>query len=300
MKRAISAVILICVLLWTSALSAQSLQERLQQLTQDNAQQYLQPLGDAIGANLNSGLYHSAKVSSFGLHFYVGVETVGALISNDQQTYTANVLNRSGQIVKESGASTIFGSKNAKTVSLGGGQTYSLPGGMNLKLFPVIAPRIQIGNIMGTELLIRWVELNLPQNYGKFSMKGYGLRHSLSQYIPLFPINVAFGVFLQDIKLGDAVKITTSYFGVQASKRFLALEIYGGAGMETSTLKAEYNIGQNIPGAAFNQPVSFSLDGKNSTRLNVGLTLHMLLLKIHADYNIASQQTVVIGAGIGF
>ncbi|HDQ45072.1 MAG TPA: hypothetical protein ENN17_06160 [bacterium] len=300
MKRGIiTAAILICLMARIQIGYGQSLQERLESLTQDNARRYLQPMGDALGANLNSGFYHSAKVGGFGLHVYVGVEIIGAVIGEDQKTYTAKILNTSGQIMDQPDVPTIFGPKGGKNVSSVAGQSYTLPGGTDLGLFPIIAPRIQIGNIMGTELVLRWVETNLPQDLGKFSMKGYGLRHSLSQYIPLSPVHFSFGVFLQDVGLGDAVRVTTSYFGVQASKRFMALEIYGGAGIESSTLKAEYRVGPGVPGADPGQKIAFSLDGANSTRLNVGMTLHMLLFKVHADYNIAAQKTVVIGVGLG-
>jgi len=151
---------------------------------------------------------------------------------------------------------------------------------------------------MGTELLLRVVELNIGQDFGKFNMTGYGIRHSISQYFPLSPLDLSFTLFVQDIKIGDIVSISTHYFGVQASKKFLALELYGGVGMEGASLKAEYTFDPEIPGVAPRE-LEYSLDSKNRTRLNVGVTFHLLLLKLHADYNLASQKTFVVGAGIG-
>ena len=297
MKRFLILFVILCV---SVSVFGQTLQERLEALTETNGQRYLQPLGDAIGANLNSGFYHTAKIKKFGLHFYIGVETIAALIGDDQRSYIANVLNNQGQIVEASGAPTIFGGKDPKNVNLGMGQSYSLPGGFDSRMLPIIAPRIQIGNIMGTELIARYVDIDIPgaKDFGKFSMKGFGLRHSISQYIPLFPIDVAFGYFVQQINIGDVIKASTTYVGIQASRKMLALEVYGGVGVESASLTAEYNLGSNVPGVA-SIPLSYTLDGKNKTRMNVGLTFHLLLLKVHVDYNIAAQKTVVLGAGIG-
>ena len=272
---------------------AQSLEERLEVLSDQNSG-YLQPLADAVGANLNSGLYHSAKIKKRGLHIYFGIDGVGAIISDDQRVFTAT--DDDGPVED---VPTIFG-KDEETPLTIAGESVTIKG-FNLRMFPIVAPRLTIGSIMGTELLLRVVELNINSegyDFGKFSMKGYGIRHSLSQYFPLSPLEMSFTLFVQDIKIGDVVSISTHYFGIQASKRFIALELYGGVGMEGASLSAEYTFGANsdiIP----NETISYTLDSKNRTRLNVGVTFHMLLLKLHADYNLASQRTFVVGAGIG-
>ncbi|NQT24585.1 hypothetical protein HQ585_04455 [candidate division KSB1 bacterium] len=270
----------------------QSLEERLEELAGDIGTGYLQPLADAVGANLNSGLYHTAKVKKGGLHFYVGIDGVGALISEDQRVFTA--VNDLGEEYEN--VPTIFGRDEDETITFNGADVNLK--GFNLKMFPIVAPRLTIGNIMGTELMLRVVELNIGADFGKFSMQGYGIRHSISQYFPLSPIDMSFTLFVQDIKIGDIVSISTHYFGIQASKKFLALELYGGVGIEGASLKAEYTLGEEFQSFP-NETVSFSLDSKNRTRLNVGVTFHLLLLKIHADYNLASQKTFVVGAGIG-
>lgn len=279
-----------CCVIIPSA-TGQSLDERLQSLAVDNGVGYLQPLADAVGANLNSGLYHTAKVKKGGFHFYIGLEGTGAIVSEDQRVFTAVADDGPVENVP-----TIFGRDDETPITFNGAQVNIK--GFNLKMFPIVAPRLTIGNIMGTELLLRIVEFNIGHDFGRFSMTGYGLRHSISQYFTLSPIDVSFTLFVQDIKIGDMVTISTHYFGVQVSKKFLALELYGGAGMEGASLQAEYTLSeelQNIP----DETVSFTLDSKNRTRLNVGVTFHLLLLKIHADYNLASQRTFVAGVGIG-
>lgn len=290
LKQVVLFLCTVCLLIPSAV--AQSLQERLESLSDRNSG-YLQPLADAVGANLNSGLYHSAKVKKGGLHFYLGLEGVGAIISDEQRIFTA--VDDVGEIEN---VPTIFGEEESTPIQVGGA-TVNLPKGFNLRLFPIVAPRLTLGNIMGTELMLRVVELNIGPDFGKFNMTGYGLRHSVSQYFPLSPIDMSFTLFVQDIQIGDVVNISTHYFGVQASKRFLALELYGGVGMEGASLKAEYTLGDNFPGGLAGETISYSLDSKNRTRINVGVTLHMLLLKLHADYNLASQKTFVVGAGIG-
>jgi len=76
MKRAIQLVGIF--LIFSSFVFAQ-VDQKLGNFPQSAAKGYIQPLVDVMGANLNSGLYHTASMSKlFG--FYVGVKAMAVFI----------------------------------------------------------------------------------------------------------------------------------------------------------------------------------------------------------------------------
>lgn len=90
---------------------AQSIDQRLQSFSINYAKGYVQPLVDAFGANLNSGLYQSADTED-DLDIYVGIKIIGTFITSDMQTFntaspydpgqtsrTATVLGGSGSVI---------------------------------------------------------------------------------------------------------------------------------------------------------------------------------------------------------
>lgn len=295
MKRIMITGLVLLTGSFTFAQNAKSdIEERLESFNhpalKETFQAYMQPFADAFGGNMNSGLYHTAKVHKDGLHFYIGVETLWAFISNKQRKYSS-LIDDPPSSLEVTDKPTIFGSDEAWSVDIGN-QTFSIPGGKEIRALPVIAPRLTIGSVMGTELSFRLVSLDLPKNFGLLKITGYGLRHSISQYIPLSPIDICFGFFIQDFELGRVFKAQMNFFGAQASRSLGPLTIYGGLGIEKTTL----TIG-NAEGLLNIQPLTF--DSDNRGRMNVGVCLSMLILKVHADYTIGNQNVVVLGVGIG-
>lgn len=253
---------------------------------------YTQPAADAFGANMNSGLYHTAKIPKRGFHLYVGVETLWAVIGDDQRAYSSTISDPARtNPVEVMDKPTIFGPGDGWTVNIDG-QPYSIPGGKEIRAFPVIAPRLTLGSIMGTELTLRVVELDLPKDFGLLKITGFGMRHSISQYIPLSPVDLCFGFFVQDFELGRVFEAQMSFFGVQAGRALGPLTLYGGVGLEKTT----FSIG-NADGLLNIQPLTF--DSDHRARMNVGICLSLLVLKLHADYTIGNQHVVAAGAGIG-
>ncbi|MBN1780249.1 hypothetical protein JW948_03925 [bacterium] len=82
-----------------------------------------------------------------------------------------------------------------------------------------------------------------------------------------------------------------NYFGVQASRSLGPVTVYGGLGMEKTSL----TIG-NADGVLAIEPMT--LDSGNRTRINAGLSLSLLILKVHADYNVGDQNIFVAGVGL--
>ncbi len=291
-KTWLSCLILIAgVSLGMGAVQAQNLEDKVSQYTEENAKGYLQPFADALGAAMNSGLYHNAKISRLGFHFYLGLETMTALITEPQKSFSAKIYS-GGASPTSIQAPTIFGSTEEVPVPGPGGTGDHFPGGMNLSMLPIAVPQLVLGSFAGTDLTLRWMEFELPEDIGRLKVSGWGIRHSLSQYLLLSPLDIAIGYYSQNFKIGDIVDAKASLVGLQGSVSGKVFVLYGGMGLESSSLNIAYT-------SEANEKIAFNLKGKNKTRVTLGMGMHFSGMLLHVDYNMGSQNVVALGIGIG-
>lgn len=278
-----------------SPLQAQDLESYVSKYTSENGKGYLQPLADAFGANINSGLYHSARISTFGLHIYLGVETMTALIADEQKVFTART---EAPFSPETTAETptIFGRTAGTSVTGTGGTVFNFPGGLDLSKVPIAVPQVTAGSILGTEATLRFIEVTIDDNFGKVKLFGFGVRHNVSQYFKTLPIDLAAGFFIQKFEVGDVVEANAKYFGLQGSYSTGILTFYGGLGLESASLDISYRFESGNGSAT---TIAFDLDANNSVRFTTGVALKLAVLRLHADYNVASQNVVALGLGFG-
>jgi len=275
-----------------SSLLAQDLEDYVSKYTSENGKGYLQPLADAFGANINSGLYHGARISTFGLNIYLGVETMTALIGDESKLFTAKT---EAPFSPETTVRTptILGSTTGASVTGTGGTVYNFPGGLDLDKLPLAVPQVTVGSFLGTEAMLRYIDVTIDDNIGNVKLLGFGARHSLSQYLKDFPVDLAAGFFIQKLEVGDIVEANTRYFGVQGSLSSGLLTFYGGAGLESASLDISYHFEDS------GETIAFDLDAENSARFTAGVALKLAILQLHADYNFASQNVLAIGLGLG-
>lgn len=257
------------------------------------AKGYIQPLIDVMGANLNSGLYHSASMSKlFG--FYLGFKGMVVFVPSSMKDFTAELgPDYNPQTVK---TATVLGSKDGgKSVRYKGIQDVNLPGGIGLSAVPLAVPQVSFST-MNSELLVRYVpSIKINKDVGDITLIGVGLAHSISQYIPLFPIDIAVQGAYQQLKVGSYLKATALNFNVHASKGFIFFAVYGGAGYESFSVDINYTY-KSPQGQA--QEISFSSKGKNNFRVTAGLKLKLFILDLNVDYSVGKVN--VLSAGLGF
>ncbi len=296
MKRTIQLLLVIfCCGAGINALLAQELEDYVSKYTSANGAGYMQPLADAFGANLNSGFYHGAHIKTLGFHIYIGVETMVALIADDQKTFTAKTEDPFNP-AQTTEAPTIFGSGNGAAVTGTGGTVFNFPGGLDIKKLPLAVPQVSVGAILGTQATLRFANAKIDDNIGEVKLFGFGAQHSISQYFKNFPIDISAGFLIQKFEVGDIVEANTKYFGIQGSLSRSILTFYGGAGIESATLDIAYDYESD----AGTQRIAFDLEADNSVRLTAGVALNLLVLKLHADYNFGSQNVIAAGLGFGF
>ena len=292
------------VLLWAAGVSpaAGQIEDQLSAYTGRNAEGYLQPLADAFGANLNSGLFHSAHIPRTGLTLTLELPMMAVFFGDDDRTFSATT---EGNFTPEqtTSAPTVVGSGQVKLVTGSGGTQFAFPGGFNLNSFALAVPQLRIGSVMGTQALIRYIAFNIgDEELGNISLFGFGLRHSISQYLsPAFPVDLAGGFFWQSLNIGENQQgsslLSSSAFtvGVQASRRFVVIEPYAGLSLDRHSVDVAYT--SDVAGSELDIDLDF--EATSTLHLTLGLCLNLTYFKAYIDYNVASQSSLSFGGVLG-
>jgi hypothetical protein len=312
--------------------SAQNLSNTIGTVGSQYAKSYLAPAADAFGADLNSGLFHTASVGGmlpFGLTLYIGVKVGAAIIPSSEKSFNLAYpdtvsLTQAGQTFRVpttftvNNAPTIFGSKTAGYAKFSIDTTISgqhlvesdsiktIGGLLHTSIAPIPIPQIGLGSLFGTDAFIRFLPKIKISSYGSLQLFGWGLRHEISQYIPLIPIDIAVQIGFQNFSIKDStgsnlLKSSAFAANVEVSKTLAILTLYGGLQVESSKVDVSYTYLPEASQYNLNPqpiPISFSMNGKDKFRAIVGFNLGLGPLLINADYSIASIS--VVSAGIGF
>jgi len=326
--RSRSLILLVgCLAFFSLSSTAQDdLGKQLTKVANQNAVNYLSPVLAAWGSDLNSGLYHSADLHDI-LGFDIGLK-VGAVIVKDEDRVFDLVLPdqiKYGGVTLNAGADydkvipgtpTALGDPNGKAVivkstspfiPLRGQTIFTSPKGFNMKYASLLMPQAAVGLPFGLEVIGRFVpNITLPDDAGKVNFIGFGIRHSIDQYIPLLPIDVSIHFMTQKLTISDMndrkiVSASGTAYGIEVSKSIAILTVYGGYQIE----KSSWDVDLYNPDPSLSQfvgtPVTidgFHVDGKNTSRFHAGVRLLLAIINVHADYSFATQPVIAAGVGI--
>lgn len=167
--------------------------------------------------------------------------------------------------------------------------TFPVPPGLDLEIAPLIMPQVSVGLPWKSEVLLRMMPTYNSKEFGDINFFGLGFKHSISQYIPLCPVDISAQYVYQSLTVGDLLESTHTALNVHASKKFsvilFSITPYVGLGIESSNLKVDYLIEGTGNPSIDGTPVSFDLDGDNGFRGRVGFSTRILLFKLYADYS---------------
>lgn len=285
---------LIVLLLLASGLSrahAQKLNDFVAKYGNENGAGFMQPLADAFGANINSGLYQTARIPLEGFHLTFGVMLMGAPVTDSRKTFSAKT---EGFFAPQQtvDAPTIFGATDGKTVTGNAGTAYVFPGGLSMTTFAIAAPQITVGSLYGTEATVRFFQAKLGDNIGQLKLWGIGARHNINQYFKKLPLDVAAGIYQQHFEIGDIVSANSTLISAQGSYTTSVLTFYGGPGFEISNMDVKYD--------GTSGKITLALKSQNNVRFTAGALLSLAFFRLYADYNFSSQSAFVLGFGFGF
>ncbi len=299
----------------------------LRTLGREYADNYTQPVTDALGANMNAGLFRTAEVAGGGLvpgiDIYVGAAAMGALtagsatsfgLSEDQIEVTMDGGNTQTITIDypDRDVPTVFGEENfsgqADILDENGQKIgeIGLPSGLlDTRIAPLVVPQVGLGTVFGTDAQVRFLPDTDFGDYGSVSMVGVSVRHSLSQYVPLAPVNVAVQGTWQSLSLSgsegsnnpsEIVDASGWALNAQVSKSVpvLPITLYGGLQYERFGTDVEY-VFETQAGTS---SISFDQDASNRVRALGGVAFTLAVLRVNVDYALSANNTVSAGVGL--
>ncbi len=273
------------------------LENNLSSYTGANAEGYFLPFKNAVGSALNSGLYTSGRVPKSGLHFRLEARGMLVNFGDDDKTFQAKA---EGGFPEDTTftAPTVVGLPGAVTVIDPNTQAaFAAPGGVDIDRLVLAAPQLVVGSVAGTEAIFRYIAVETGDaEIGDVSLFGIGARHSISQYLTDFPVDLAAMVFYQKFEVGnDFVDAKGFTYGIQASKNLGILEPYAGFALDSFDMNVDYDLTVNDTTV----PVKLDFERTTNAHLTLGGTLHFAILHLNGELNIADQTGFTVGLGLG-
>ncbi|MFC1484614.1 DUF6588 family protein, partial [Candidatus Neomarinimicrobiota bacterium] len=167
------------------------------------------------------------------------------------------------------------------------------PGGIGLPVFATAMPQFSVGLPMNVELTFRGFKTEVDGD--EFGFNGFGAKIGFSEFIPLFPVALSAGFYSTSLTLAEVVEAKNTILTLQASKSIPFITVYGGLGLESSSMSVSYDLETEIGDPI---PIEFDLEGDNKTRIIAGLRLKLALLSINADINAGEYTAYNLGVGL--
>lgn len=292
----------------------------LQSIGQQYAGNYAQPVTDALGANLNAGLFRTADFGGTGLvpvvDIYVGVVAMGSFTAGSASSFRLSdeeIQTDDGRTLiidyPDAALPTAFGNTGSPgTAALIDEQTgmtveeVSLPGSLvDTPLAPLVVPQVGVGTFVGTDAQVRYLPETDVSDYGSVSFVGVAARHSVSQYIPLLPLDLAVQGSWQELTLstteqGKIVDASGWALNAQVSRGIPVLPVtfYGGVQYEKFDVEAGYTFNTR----AGTSTITLDQSAGNRVRALAGVSISLAILRLNVDYAASSNDVVSAGVGV--
>ncbi len=272
-----------------------ALEDNLSSLEDAQVQGYLGPFVDGLSTSVNTGIFRSASIPTTGFGLTVDLRAAYISFGDDERVYTAET---PGYETVE--APTVVGDEGAVTASHESvpGLEFYYPGGFDMKNFGVAVPQLTVGNVAGTRAILRYVpEIEFSdEDIGSFEMFGIGGQHSISQYLPALPVDVAVGLMYQSFKLGDSLLDAKALAAnVMGSKRYghtVSIEPYVGLGIDSFAMDVEYETGDD-------ETTKVEFDRDNDFHLTLGASINLPGVKLNGEFNKAAVTGFAGGISFG-
>jgi hypothetical protein len=153
---------------------------------------------------------------------------------------------------------------------------------------------------MGTQAVVRWIAVDLgDSDLGKIELFGIGGQHSISQYFPGMPVDLAAGLFYQTFKIGDELLDTKAFHAdVTGSKSFGAgmvkLQPYASVGFDTFKMDVSY-ASSTDPGSK----IDVSMDDESGMHFGIGALATLAFVKLHLEFDAGAATGAAMGLSFG-
>jgi len=270
--------------------------DALRQLSSENVRGYVQPVIDGFGANLNSGLYHSPRLAEGGFHARIEIVGSGMLITDRERSYFATPPEPFDQTPVRT--ATILGGTGSTVTGPGQLDYHFQNGQIRTDLFGLGTPQLTIGNLLGTEAIVRYAVVPSVRDFPSSSLVGYGARHSISQYIPGLPFEATVGAFWQTLKVGDVIGVTSRNVSLMIGTSVALFTVYGGVQHESTNIDVNYTY--TGYGSTPDSKVNLHYTTDNVLRWTTGFGINLIGVNIFTDIGFGSVTVVTGTVGFGF
>lgn len=309
---------------------------------------YTAPLFKGFGNSLNGGWTNTAKPLGF-LKFNVRVSASVSMIPEKDKSFNINSLGLTNiQAIGSPIAATFGGDESAQAkirisdpaAPNDPNRKYdtTLPGGVTQY---VPAPQVQLtlGLVKNTDVTLRLIPTTkITDDVGSVGMFGFGVKHSISQYLgkaeKIVPFDLALAVGYTrltykkplDVRPENNLVTGSQDFSGQSleghfsgwnaqviiSKKLAFFTPFASVGFLTSKtdvgLKGNYPFVTGVAGpnqptyTTYANPITIGGSGAqtNGMRADVGFQMSLFFLKIYGSYSFAEYQSANAGIGLGF
>lgn len=252
------------------------------EFAKDYLRGYMQPFVTAFGTAVSGAMYHRAYTKGFP-RFDAGISAVYLNLPKESKSF----IDPNGN-----SAPTIFGIKEGPF-----NQNYNqnMPGGTENDYFTIPQLHINMGLFADFEVTARYLGVNIKE-FGDITLMGLGIKYGFGDLIPLFSIDMSVQAMYHSFKIDEWLDSGTFGMNLQISKGLplLPIDFYGGVGFENTAMIITTS---NIPNSTADVG-DISIDGENNLRVNLGVSWTMLIVNLHAEYNIGTYNSVGLAAMI--
>ncbi len=284
-------------------------------------QAYLEPYGEMLGVNLNGGWYNSAKVHKV-LGFDIMFSASYTTVPTGGKSFDANEIGLKNISSSGDGITPTMAGKPSQEQSFYFNDDPNHTDVLKIKgsdLDYFVSPMLQaaVGLPFHTEIIGRYMPTVDMSDYGKVSLWGLGIKHSVKDYIPFLKrvpmlqlsvlgaytnfsstLGVEYGGDSGDLDIGANAYSARILAGVNLP----VICFYTGMGYgSTSSNFDVLGSFSGIPGelSAVENPISlaYSTDGFD---FNVGMRLRLAIFAIYVDYTVGDYSVITAGVGLNF
>lgn len=296
---AIPGIVVVASIIGTPARAQSGLESAVQQYNAATIQGYIQPLADALVANLSLGYINSGSAPG-KLTFGLELVAMTAALDESMRIYTANTPD--GFQPPTHQTPTIFGgtAQPVQHSTLPGISYRGSDGLVDAEYFPTAAPQLRVGGLFNTELVVRYASSAMvpfleEEDWPDLTLFGVGVQHSISPYLKL-PIDVWVGGSFNSLKFGDIVDLSSTSFSLNVGRSFGLLGLSGGIASEGGTMNLTYT--STDPNASGS--VDVDLDVERALRFRAGASLSLGFLRLFGDAAFGDVTSYATGLRFGF
>lgn len=300
--------------------------DRFQSLARANAESYVRPVTEGLGHALTSGFAETAHAHRV-LGFDLGIRVMAALPSQGAKTFTAIVpesieyqgVTFADPYVPEGGSlqtPTVIGDDSGvvltpqgdyRTALVANGENpddyaLNMPDGYSLPAVPFAILQTSVGLPFDTEVTFRLIPPVTPtEDVGAVRAFGFGLKHTVSRWLPRAPVDVAVFAGSQRFGVGESLEASASTYGVIVSRALGPLTAFA----HVRSASAHVNVGYTVENYADNPAlpedgsrIEFDANVPSGVRAGGGLTIRLVGLGLTGEYTAGPQNTVSVKTGI--